>query len=104
VQSLEMMRSQELGTAVYRMELARGLNALGYEWALGKHNEPKIRERAQHAGAPQGLIMPDPGATRLLECRSDHQPSLQPIIAQDACPHRWLPGRGDRGHRRPVQA
>lgn len=42
VQSLEMMRSQELGTAVYRTELARGLNALGYEWILGKHHEPKI--------------------------------------------------------------
>jgi conjugative relaxase-like TrwC/TraI family protein len=42
VQSLEMMRSQELGTAVYRTEIARGLTEAGYQWTVGEHNEPKI--------------------------------------------------------------
>ncbi|MEP7308053.1 MAG: MobF family relaxase [Acidobacteriota bacterium] len=42
VQSLEMMRSQELGTLIYRTEIARGLTELGYQWTVGAHNEPKI--------------------------------------------------------------
>ena len=42
VQSIEMLRNQELGTMVYRTELARGLTEAGYHWTVGEHHEPKI--------------------------------------------------------------
>jgi conjugative relaxase-like TrwC/TraI family protein len=42
VQSLEMLRTQELGTLIYRTELARGLTEAGYTWTVGQYKEPKI--------------------------------------------------------------
>jgi ATP-dependent exoDNAse (exonuclease V) alpha subunit len=43
VQERELFATQSYATAVYRNELARSLQALGYEIERGKHNEPQIK-------------------------------------------------------------
>lgn len=42
VQSIELMKSQALGTLVYRTELARRVTERGYTWTLGEHQHPKL--------------------------------------------------------------
>lgn len=70
VQERELFASQSYATAVYRNELARSLEALGYEIERGKHNEPQIKgysEEYLRAQSPRRQEIEDHLAERGLE-------------------------------------